>query len=129
MGKIANRNIPEYVRNKRVFINNNGTVEARWEGAQYIIHSYGNHWPLAVYCRTADRWVTHESKYSPTTSRHHALIRQGITDPIVLPDVQCLVAVALHGYVEAVRRKLTQAPQPWNKPVDNVINTDLRKTT
>ena len=107
--KITNREIPEYVRRKQKFCNNNETAFGGWFSSGYAVHSYNLSWPIAIWDRQTETWYTHDDKISYTTSRHTGLTLQGIGDDyILLPSVRDLIAVLTHGYTRAVAHKLTQ---------------------
>ena len=81
---IANRRVPESVADTIVFTNSNQTLFSGWttnsvSGArQYVVWSYGYHWPVVVYCGEIDRWFYNTSKSSKTTSTHTRLCLQHI---------------------------------------------------
>lgn len=44
---------------------------AEWNGrGQYVVFSYGRHFPLFVYDSTTREWYQNSDKYSRTTSKH-----------------------------------------------------------
>lgn len=109
MGKINNRDIPEYVRRKEGFINNNGNVFGRWFNSGYAVHSYELSWPIAFWDRQTETWYTHDDKISVTTSKHTTYVRRGIgVNYVTLPHVHDLITMVIHGYTGAVAHKLTQ---------------------
>lgn len=44
----------------------------------YIVYSYGEHFPIAVYNSLDDTWLLNEDKYSVTTSKHQSIVKQAI---------------------------------------------------
>lgn len=77
--RINNRGIPAQVSELSEFRTKNQTVFSRDYGHQYVVYSYGYHWPLAVYDRGTCTWYVNEDKYSVTTSRHFGLVNLGAT--------------------------------------------------
>jgi hypothetical protein len=62
----------------------NGNLFGVDKGHCYVVYSYGEHYPLAVFSNAAREWYINEDKYSPTTTRHQSLARQflgGGTEP------------------------------------------------
>ena len=82
--RITNRDVPNLVSRRTEFSTPKGTVFARntADDRQYVVYSYGYHWPLAVYDREADTWYVNMDKYSVTTSRHLGLVRVGIAQTL-----------------------------------------------
>ena len=71
--KIANKNAREYVNRCEDFTGNN-TFGQR-EINQYVVYSYGHHFPMYVYDYTTQEWYANSDKYSPTTSKHQSQCR------------------------------------------------------
>ena len=44
----------------------------------YIVYSYGQHFPIAVYNLDSSMWYINTDKYSITTSRHQSIVRQAL---------------------------------------------------
>lgn len=81
--RIANREARNYVKERRMFKNNNGTLWAEWyeQGIpetgdivrRYCVYSYRYDWPLFVAEQDdtgAWHWYENITKFSRTTSRH-----------------------------------------------------------
>ena len=65
------RDMRYYVRDRKPFVNTNHTCYAQFtEHGDYVVYSYGTHWPLFVYRNGV--WYENEDKYGVTTSRHHS---------------------------------------------------------
>lgn len=71
------RGMRDHVKARVPFINTNRTCYGTYnEHGDYVVYSYGEHWPLFV-CRAdvlaSDLvWFENEDKYGVTTSRHHS---------------------------------------------------------
>lgn len=76
--KIANRDARQYVKRLQLFQGNNlfatyfranpSSVDPGDSG--YAVFSYGEHWPLFVYCNGV--WYENEERWSRTTSKHRS---------------------------------------------------------
>lgn len=44
----------------------------------FVIYSYGSHFPIALFDKAANRWTLHRQKYSITTTRHQSLVSSAI---------------------------------------------------
>ena len=108
MDKVANRDIPGYVRCRQDFQNSNATVFTKRHEHGYAVYSYRFDWPLAYWDYDAQQWFTHDDRYSNTTSKHHNYVRRGMGSYITLSSVDELITLTDHGYKGAVARKLTQ---------------------
>ncbi len=76
MKKIANRDAADYVAKRVEFDGSN--LLARWEGAKYVVYSYGYHFPLLVYAD--DIWFETSSKFSVSTSKQLSQCRQRLPE-------------------------------------------------
>lgn len=105
---IANRRVPQAVADTIVFTNSNQTLFSGWttnsvSGArQYVVWSYGYHWPVVAYCGEINRWFCNASKSnktSKTTSTHTTLCLRHIParDLRVL-DLSNMQNLVLGGY-------------------------------
>jgi hypothetical protein len=88
----------------------------------YAVFSYGPDYPLAVYYPSLEQWFTHNNRFSPTTSRHHSLVNQGMAqhiklmdrvlphrplpEPLVLSSVTQLARAANAGYTSMITDRL-----------------------
>jgi hypothetical protein len=69
--KIANKNARHYVEQKEEFQGSNLYAEKR--GNNYIVFSYGTHFPIFAYVKGI--WYENEDKYSVSTTRHQSQAR------------------------------------------------------
>lgn len=76
MNRITLRDVPRYVEGRLPF-KCNESLYAERIGAGYVVFSYGEHFPLAVY-DPVDGWVFNCDKYSRTTTRHQSKVRMGL---------------------------------------------------
>ena len=74
--RIANKDAADYVAKRVEFDGSN--LLARWEGAKYVVYSYGYHFPLLVYAD--DMWFETTSKFSVSTSRQLSQCRRGLPE-------------------------------------------------
>ena len=65
-----------------------------WEqvGHQYVVYSYGPHWPLFIYCHDNGRWYANEDQNSRTTNRHRKCARPSAHTERRLPDDMITIA-------------------------------------
>lgn len=128
--RIPNRDIPDFVARLQPFLTANATVEGINQRVQtptgdmvdlYITYSYGYHWPLAVYDPRTSTWYTHGDRCSNTTTRHAALVRQGIAhhvsscppdliNCVTLPDVEDLKDLIRRGGLSALVADRLRSP-------------------
>ncbi len=77
------REMRNYVTDRMPFINTNKTCYAEHNlftpsaqstetDIQYVVYSYGDHWPLFIFRPANNTWYENTSKYGVTTSRHHS---------------------------------------------------------
>jgi hypothetical protein len=55
------------IKNKEVFKANN--IFSIWHGNNYIVYSYGFHFPMYVYNSIENKWYENKDKYSVSTSK------------------------------------------------------------
>jgi hypothetical protein len=77
MNRITLSEVPGYVRRKEVF-SCNRSLYSLWYGDLYIVYSYGDHFPIAVFDHRQCRWFINEDKYSAITSRHQREVFAGV---------------------------------------------------
>lgn len=70
MFRINNSQASRYVKAKALFRGSNLFSERR--GGNYVVYSYGPHWPLFVYNAESGIWYENMDKRSGTTSRHRS---------------------------------------------------------
>lgn len=80
---VALRDMRDYIIRKAAF--KGSSVYAHWVDAidgskQYVVYSYGIHFPMYVFAPLPDGsgaycWYGNSDKYSPTTSRHQSACR------------------------------------------------------
>ena len=78
------REMRSHVTSKMPFINTNKTCYAEHNlftpsvqdpddtDVQYVVYSYGTHWPLFIFRPATGTWYENSDKYGVTTSRHHS---------------------------------------------------------
>lgn len=65
-----------YIQQRKPF--SAGNLYSVTEEGTYIIYSYGNHWPLAVY-KPAIGWLLNETPSSASTNRHRGHVARSLT--------------------------------------------------
>jgi len=75
MPKVSNSKARQKVMNRQEFTGSN--TFGRWTGStinsyyyKYVVYSYGEHFPLFVWCPITTNWYVNSDKYSTSTSRH-----------------------------------------------------------
>lgn len=114
---ISNREVPQSVADTIVFTNSNKTLFSAWttnsvdSTRQYVVWSYGYHFPVVVYCRDIDRWFINGDKASKTTSKHTSLCTRDLPAyslrGLSLGHMQTLV---MHGYKHLCAYRLGNKP-------------------
>jgi hypothetical protein len=104
--KIPNKEARSYVQRREKFSNVNHTMFAVWykykDVPHYVVYSYGESWPLFVWCNGF--WYENTTKYSTTTSRHRTQAHpQCETVKLPLDQIQTL---AWGGISDLIRDKL-----------------------
>jgi hypothetical protein len=101
--RIANREAAGFAAGREPFENNNRTLfGSPLRNDDYVVYSYGTHWPLYVWL--SGRWFENEESYSSTTSRHRIQARP--TGDTKLVSRKVMLSLASIGYTETVQRKL-----------------------
>jgi hypothetical protein len=77
------------------------------EDWQYIVYSYGHHFPL--YINSGRMWFENSDKYSRTTGRHLSQARP--TDKTILLSTQGMIALATGGYNYLVKQRILTGEQ------------------
>jgi hypothetical protein len=77
--KTTLKQVPVLVSQRKEF-NCNGTLFALIDGNKYVVYSYGQHFPVAVY--QSNTWFVNKDKYSVTTSKHQGKVKAGINELI-----------------------------------------------
>jgi hypothetical protein len=125
MKRITNSQIGAHVMRREEFNNSthtgrdgrnypDGTVFARWRNVveverQYMVWSFGEHWPLYVYSELTNTWFGNATKYcSPTTNRHSSLAHPSGVEIKWVP-VDELKVIATKGVIGAIQQKLQEA--------------------
>jgi hypothetical protein len=97
--RVTLREMRAHVTNKMPFINTNKTCYAEHNlftpsaqstetDVQYVVYSYGDHWPLFIFRPATNTWYENTSKYGVTTSRHHSSCKPFNTRMHGLPVAQ-----------------------------------------
>ena len=113
--KIANKNCREYVQRREPFQGSNlwgawiksTLVESSDE--QYVVFSYGHHFPIYIFDQDTQQWFANKDKYSLTTTRHQSQARP-ISDGTQLQwlDTRRMIVLATIGYTEFVKRRVIE---------------------
>ena len=73
---------------------------------QYVVYSYGHHFPIYIYVEGYKLWFGNTDKYSQSTMRHQSLARP--RDVEIHPlSTGSMITLSKVGYTEIVRRRLT----------------------
>lgn len=104
--RVSNKDARPYVQRREVFTNASYTLSASWHEHKkvphYVVYSYGEHWPLFVWCNGV--WYENTTKYSASTGRHRTLAHpQCETVKLPLDQIQTL---AWGGISDLIRNKL-----------------------
>ena len=73
MPRVSNNQAGEFVRFMETFTTNNQTIFAEYKNGNYVVYSYGHHFPMFAHIK--GEWIGNEDKYSVTTSRHQNICR------------------------------------------------------
>ena len=73
MPRVNNNQAGELVRFMETFTTNNQTMFAEYKNGNYVVYSYGHHFPM--FANIGGRWIGNGDKYSVTTSRHQNICR------------------------------------------------------
>lgn len=73
MIKTTNKEAIKYINSQEEFKGSNTFSE--WVNDNYIIYSYGKHFPIYMYEPRFDRWYGNSDKYSVTTSKHQSQLK------------------------------------------------------
>lgn len=68
MSKMKNSEVGKYIKNKATFKGNN--LFAVYEGDNYVVYSYGKHFPILAWIAKEGVWYRNVDKYSISTNRH-----------------------------------------------------------
>lgn len=86
----SNRNCRAFVENKQRF--DASHLFGRWEreARQYVVYSYGHHFP--IYAFIDHTWYENKEEYSVSTSRHQSQARPGCeTVKVTTNELQTLL--------------------------------------
>jgi hypothetical protein len=107
--RVANCNCRDSVESRTPFEGSN--MYANWQAysvnteseysSNYVVYSYGSHFPMYVYCEVTDQWFGNNGRYSRTTSRHQTQARPHNTNgkPIIWLTTEQLIDITNHGFV------------------------------
>jgi len=71
--KTPNCRARQKVMNRTEFTGNN--TFGVWTKSNYVVYSYGLHFPLLAYIYAEEKWYHNTDKYSTTTSKHMTQLR------------------------------------------------------
>jgi hypothetical protein len=101
MAKISNRDVRLYVNRREEFETHNGTILTSMNSkGQYVVYSYGPHFPMYIHDEETNQWFGNSDKYSSTTSRHQSHARPDADDIIWLDTEDMRKLTYLGSYVE-----------------------------
>ena len=97
--RVSNKDVPHLVGMRVPFQTYQGSVRAKLFAStnNYVVYSYGDHWPLCFYEDLTGTWYVNMDKYSSTTTRHLSLVRRGVGPDAVPLCVEDMKIVVLHG--------------------------------
>jgi hypothetical protein len=104
--RITNREAGQCVNSMVEFETNNQTIYAYWndDSEQYVVYSYGHHWPMYIYDAQSQCWYENESTYSRTTSKHRNYARPSA--PTIKYPVEVMKQIARYGVVGIIKQRL-----------------------
>lgn len=82
--RIPNRDVPQYVAERKEFTNSTGSLFSILVGEPddkhsiYVVYSYGMHYP--VYCHTQHANYVNMEKSTHTTGKHRSLVLTGLNN-------------------------------------------------
>jgi len=85
--EMLNADAKEFIENHWPFKVNN--MFAKQVGRMYIVYSYGEHWPLAVWT-DGTGWMVNVEKVSRTTDRHYHIVASAVHECQVMPKDELL---------------------------------------
>ena len=119
MKRITTPEARRYVEQRIPFKNSNGSCYGCWlsytfshdgapEERQFVVSSYGRHFPMFIYHEPSGQWFGNKDKWSRTTSKH-----KGYTQPhgvqIEWRDNATMREIANNGLAGAVRKQFRGA--------------------
>jgi hypothetical protein len=108
--KVTNRQVPACVGLRAPFKGHSIYAANKLSEVSYnyVVYSYGEHWPLAVYEDATGMWYVNKDKRSVTTSKHLSLVQRGISSAVAWLCTQDMLAVVRHGSAGLVMRSNNQ---------------------
>ena len=106
--RCINREAGRSIQSRQDFTNHGGSMYGNHQyGATslYVVYSYGQHFPMAVYEFHTRRWFYNEDKYSSTTSRHQSYVRSALPETYHRLDTEMMNALI---HCEGRQYKLAQ---------------------
>jgi len=111
--KVANKNCRDYVKSRKPF--NGSNLWGVWHNStlvesndrQYVVYSYGHHFPIYIFDEATNQWFANKDKYSQSTTRHQSQARpiwEGSEMQWLSTDAMRLLATC--GYKELVKQRL-----------------------
>jgi hypothetical protein len=94
--RVSNKNAIEYIEEFEPFHASN--MFGEWYGVNYVVYSYGYHFPMWVWDSQSRIWIGNLEKYSRSTTRQQSLTRPHQVDKWV--DTQSLKSIAEHGLID-----------------------------
>jgi hypothetical protein len=109
--KIANSKCRSLVEAKEPFQGSNlwgvwsNSTLTKSEERFYVVYSWGHHFPIYIYDEVTQQWFGNADRFSASTTRHQYLARP--RQEIHWLHTQAICVIAVCGYTELVRRRLT----------------------
>lgn len=69
---MKNRDAGKYIKEKRSFKGNN--MFGLFKGENYVVYSYGQHFPILAWIAKENKWYRNTDKYSVSTSHHQTYV-------------------------------------------------------
>lgn len=81
--RCSNKDARRSIQARQDFVNHGGSLYGAHQygmASLYVVYSYGQHFPVAVYESQTRQWFYNEDRYSATTSRHQSIVRQALPE-------------------------------------------------
>ena len=89
MPKLANNEVRPYVKQRKLFETNNGTIYSRQFPDLYAVYSWGDHFPMYVYDNLSRQWFGNFDKFSRSTTKHQSVSRPDVKEDGTFDDSSC----------------------------------------
>lgn len=76
---------------------------------QYVVFSYGNHFPIYIYDQDTQQWFGNKDRFSQSTTRHQSQARPMANGTqLQWLDTRRMIVLATIGYTEFVKRRVLE---------------------